>query len=93
MALRETQTSNLQARSVGRLTLLGTLFVPASIISSMLSMGGDFLPGKDKFWIYWVVTLPVLMTVAICLFTDFIPWLYSLGLWAYRPAAKRKTPK
>ncbi|KKY15384.1 hypothetical protein UCDDS831_g07607 [Diplodia seriata] len=42
LSLRESQMSNRLNRSVGRLTLLGACFVPASIIASILSMGETF---------------------------------------------------
>ncbi len=65
-----------QVRSVGRLTVLGTLFLPASLIASMLSTGEVFLLGCGQFWICGAVTLPLLVMLAVCLFADFVPWMY-----------------
>ncbi|OMP88470.1 hypothetical protein BK809_0003227 [Diplodia seriata] len=79
LSLRESQMSNHLNRSVGRLTLLGACFVPASIIASILSMGGEYLPGKRDFWIYWVVTIPVVALTSFLLYTGARP--QARGSW------------
>ncbi|KAM7211395.1 hypothetical protein V8F06_013219 [Rhypophila decipiens] len=84
VAIKEAQSSTIQAQAsatqaqfVGRLTFLGTLFLPASLVAGVLSMGGDFLPGQRLFWVYIAVLIPVLLLVILVLFTDlgtiFIP--------------------
>ncbi|KAK3364351.1 hypothetical protein B0T25DRAFT_529878 [Lasiosphaeria hispida] len=91
VAIKEAQSSTLQAQAsstqaqfVGRLTLLGTLFLPASLVAGILSMGGEFLPGQRLFWVYIAVLIPVLFLVVLILFTDlgtlFIPDPVSLGM-------------
>jgi hypothetical protein len=83
MGVRESQRSNLQARYAGQLTVLGTLFVPVSIITGILSMGGEFLPGERRFWVFFAIVIPILLVICLCLFTNIIPWaqrrLKSLG--------------
>lgn len=74
MGLRVSQTSNSQARSAGHLTVLATLFVPISIISGILSMGGQFLPGESRFWVFFAVVVPILLIISLCIFTNIIPW-------------------
>jgi hypothetical protein len=83
IGLRETQTSTQQAREVGKLTVLGTVFVPLSIISGILSMGGSYLPGERKFWVYLAIALPVLACLTVCLLTNFLPWLLSWADWVW----------
>jgi hypothetical protein len=63
VALREAQASNAQAKSVQWLTVLGTFFVPLSIIAGIMSMGGEFLPGERKFWVFFAVAGPVLLVI------------------------------
>lgn len=77
VAIKEAQSSTIQAQAsatqaqfVGRLTFLGTLFLPASLVAGVLSMGGEFLPGERLFWVYIVVLIPVLLLVILVLFTD-----------------------
>jgi hypothetical protein len=40
------------------------LFIPLSTVASIFSMGGDFLPGNSRAWVFWVVSIPVLMMLA-----------------------------
>lgn len=65
VALREAQTSNLQAKSVRWLTVLGTFFVPMSVVAGVMSMGGDFLPGEKRFWIYPAVVVPTILIIGV----------------------------
>jgi len=67
VALREAQASNAQATSVRWLPLLGTLLVLLSVVSGIMSMGGEFLPGEKKFWVYFAVVGPVLFVIGAIL--------------------------
>ena len=67
IALREAQASNAQASSIRWLTVLGTLFVPISILAGIMSMGGEFLPGERKFWVFFAVVCPVLLIIGAVL--------------------------
>ncbi|CAN9293734.1 unnamed protein product [Alternaria alternata] len=67
IALREAQASNAQASSIRWLTVLGTLFVPISIVAGIMSMGGEFLPGEKKFWVFFAVVCPVLLVIGAVL--------------------------
>lgn len=84
IGLRETRTSTTQAHQVGRLTILGTVFVPLSIISGILSMGGKYLPGEGKFWVYWVIAVPVLLVLTVSLLTGFWDWVGSWVDFAWK---------
>jgi hypothetical protein len=50
-----------------RLSLFASVVFPLTLVASILSMGDDFLPGKDKFWIFWVSSLPFVAVFAILL--------------------------
>lgn len=52
-----------EARSVRVLTVLGMTFLPLSLVASLLSMGGAFLPGEGMFWVYWAAALPFVLLV------------------------------
>lgn len=52
-----------EARSVYILSILGILFLPLSFTSGLFSMAPDYLPGSSKFWIYFVVAIPVILGV------------------------------
>ena len=49
---------------------LGTIYLPLSLTASLLSMGGNFSPGQSRFWIYFVVSLPL----AVLSFTIINGW-------------------
>ena len=57
--IQESRSSNSQAQSLGRLTSLATVLVPISITAGIFSMGGDFLVGEPRFWVFWAVAVPV----------------------------------
>ncbi|KAH8724831.1 hypothetical protein GQ44DRAFT_739954 [Phaeosphaeriaceae sp. PMI808] len=64
VSIQEAHHSNGSAQSLSRITVLTMLFIPLSTIASIFSMGGDFLPGETKAWIFWIVAIPVLVVLA-----------------------------
>jgi hypothetical protein len=48
--------------------------VPVSLVSGIMSMGGDFTPGGSKFWIFFAVAAPIVAVVYMFLFTQFLEW-------------------
>jgi hypothetical protein len=69
ISVEEARSANAQARSVARLTTLATIFVPISIIAAIFSMGGVYAVGQSEFWVFFVVTVPVLIILSVLLFT------------------------
>jgi hypothetical protein len=64
ITIQEARISNGNAQSLSKITVLTMFFIPLSTVASIFSMGGDFLPGNPKAWVFWVVSIPVLMTLA-----------------------------
>ncbi|KAH6676981.1 hypothetical protein F5X68DRAFT_246039 [Plectosphaerella plurivora] len=64
MSLRESLASNTQARGVGRLTVMGVLFVPVSLSTGLLSMAEPFTPGQNRFWVFFVLVVPITLVLA-----------------------------
>jgi hypothetical protein len=64
ITIQEARISNGNAQSLSRITVLTMLFIPLSTVASIFSMGGDFLPGNPRAWVFWVVSAPVLMVLA-----------------------------
>jgi Mg2+ and Co2+ transporter CorA len=69
VSVQESMTSNKQARQVGYLTSLATLFIPVSLIAGIFSMGGKFSAGASLFWVYWAISIPIVIAGCILLFT------------------------
>ena len=66
-----------ESRGVGRLTKLATVLVPFSITAGIFSMGDDYLVGKSQFWVFWAVTIPLVLLVLIVVFTSLVPSLWG----------------
>lgn len=64
-ALREANRSIQEAKSVRVLTLLGMVFLPLGLASSLLSMTDDYSPGEKNFWIYFAIALPLVLFVIL----------------------------
>jgi hypothetical protein len=64
ISIQEARISNGNAKSLSKITVLTMLFIPLSTVASIFSMGGDFLPGNSRAWVFWVVSIPVLMMLA-----------------------------
>ncbi|KAF2115201.1 hypothetical protein BDV96DRAFT_575065 [Lophiotrema nucula] len=75
------RAARIAADSAG-ITKLGQFLVfvytPASFAYGILSMGDEFLPGKSKFWVFFVVAIPL----------SLIIW-FGLYLWV-RLTSRRK---
>lgn len=46
-------------RALDRVTYLGGILLPVSIVSSILSMNEAFEPGQRLFWVFWVAAVPL----------------------------------
>lgn len=64
-ALREANRSIQEAKSVRVLTLLGMVFLPLGLASSLLSMSDDYSPGEKNFWIYFAIAIPLVLFVVL----------------------------
>jgi len=66
----EAQFANLQARSVGNLTKLATIFVPLSLSAAILTIPGfDGDGNKRTLWIFWTACVPLVIILALLLYT------------------------
>jgi Mg2+ and Co2+ transporter CorA len=55
----------IQYSQVGlKLSIFASVVFPATLVSSIFSMGTDYLPGQPLFWVFWAVTIPVVLAVA-----------------------------
>lgn len=59
----DSRRSFIETANISRLTYLALAFVPLSFISSVFSMSADFAPDGNKFWVYFVVAIPLMMLV------------------------------
>jgi hypothetical protein len=72
-ALREAKRSLKEAKGIKTLTLLGMVFIPLAFCSGLFSMNDQYLPGTASFWIYFAVSIPLILAVF------FVAFLINLG--------------
>jgi Mg2+ and Co2+ transporter CorA len=68
LALMETEKSISDSKALSRLTILGSLFIPMSFVCSFFSINGEFAVGETKFWVYFAVTLPLVVAILVIVF-------------------------
>ncbi|KAI9639955.1 hypothetical protein NHQ30_011685 [Ciborinia camelliae] len=71
--IRGGEVVDLETRqSINRVTYLGGVLLPFSIIAAIFSMGGNFQPGGDQFFIFWVIAIPVCLLTTALIYADSI---------------------
>jgi hypothetical protein len=65
-----TEEENQQA--LNRVSYLGGLFLPFSIVSGILSMSDPFGPQNDLFWVFWAAVIPVTLISILVIYADII---------------------
>lgn len=63
MGMVGNQQSVREARRTRALTVLGLMFIPLAYVSSLFSMADEYLPGRSRFWLYFAVSLPLILLV------------------------------
>jgi hypothetical protein len=69
---REPLDAQVEQRGLDRVTYLGGVLLPFSIVSGILSMGDPFGPQGGMFYIYWAVTLPLTVITLLVIYADSI---------------------
>ncbi|KAI8634214.1 hypothetical protein F5Y19DRAFT_461668 [Xylariaceae sp. FL1651] len=59
-------------RSLNRVTYLGGVLLPFSIISGILAIDEPYGPGGSSFWIFWAVTVPLTLITLAVIYADSI---------------------
>jgi hypothetical protein len=59
-------------RSLNRVAYLGGVLLPFSIVSGILAIQAPFGPGNGQFWIFWAVTIPLMLLTLGVIYADSI---------------------
>lgn len=62
-AFREQRVSLEAAARTRNITTLGLVFVPLAYVATLFSMSGDYAPGRQRFWLYLVISIPMVLAV------------------------------
>lgn len=93
LASQQTAFKSIKDGDFGmRLSLFGSVVFPMTLVASLMSMGGDFLAGKSHFWVYWAVSIPVVLVFASALLLGRKPER-KLRKWFREATAKGHRPK
>jgi hypothetical protein len=68
----ETQRTLREAKSTTKLTVLTITLAPMAMTSSLFSMTGEYAPGGQRFWVYFVWALP--FTWVVFAFAVVVDW-------------------
>jgi Mg2+ and Co2+ transporter CorA len=71
----DSRRSITEALHIKRLTYVALVFIPLSWVASLFSMGEGFLPGQQFFWVYFSISLPLVVLVLLLSAAPF----YKLG--------------
>jgi hypothetical protein len=52
-----------RAKSSRALAIIGLVFIPLAYTSALFSMSEQYSPGADYFWIYFAVSIPLMVIV------------------------------
>lgn len=64
------QGSDDNQRALDRVTYLGGILLPFSLVSGVLSMNEGFEPGQPLFWVFWVATIPLTLLTVLVIYAD-----------------------
>jgi len=78
LQLIESRRAYLETKNVSRLTTVALVFVPLSFVSGLFSMNEEFAPGGPLFWLFFVVSFPVLIIVFLVATSSNLGFIYSL---------------
>ncbi|KAL2135227.1 hypothetical protein VTI74DRAFT_9319 [Chaetomium olivicolor] len=59
-------------RALDRLSYLGGILIPLPIIAGILSMGDTYGPEGKKFYVFWVIALPLSALTVLLIYADTI---------------------
>lgn len=87
-ALQESERAGAEARSVKYLTIMGTIFLPLSLAASILSLNDSYLPGTPLFWIYFSISIPLLVLVLLVYIVMNIGYQNGRHEWSFSTAKR-----
>lgn len=67
-AILEAKRSLKEAKDIKTLTLLGMVFIPLAFCTGLFSMNDQYLPGTASFWVYFAVSVPMIVIVFLAAF-------------------------
>lgn len=82
-ALTEAKRSIREAKTVKTLTLIAMVFIPLGFTTGIFSMSEEYLPGKKDFWVFFSVSIPIVVVVFIIAFVIDLGYDVD-GNWGFK---------
>lgn len=60
------------SRGLDRISYIGGIVLPCTVVSGILSMGEPFGPTNRLFWVFWAVSVPVTLVTLLVIYADSI---------------------
>ncbi|KAL0941041.1 cysteine protease domain-containing protein [Colletotrichum truncatum] len=68
----------MDQRALDRVTYLGGILLPFSIVSAILSMNDEYSPNAPRFWVFWAASIGAAI---LCLFIIYLDRLRCLEVY------------
>lgn len=68
----------INRRSLDRITYLGGILLPLTVVSGILGIEGRYGPEGTQFWVFWVASF---VSSSICIFIIYLDQLRGLDIW------------
>ncbi|KAI1110021.1 hypothetical protein F5Y14DRAFT_430297 [Nemania sp. NC0429] len=75
-------------RSLNRVAYLGGVLLPFTVVSGILAIQAPFGPGNPQFWIFWAVSVPLVLATLGIVYADSIR---KVEVWVEVAAAASST--
>ena len=63
ISVEESRVGIAKSKSLEALTVAATVFLPFTLVASIMSMNGAFAPGQVKHWVFWAFSIPISLIV------------------------------
>ncbi|KAI1318742.1 hypothetical protein F5Y16DRAFT_116254 [Xylariaceae sp. FL0255] len=84
-ATDSSSSSDEHQRSLDRVTYLGGVALPFTVVSGILSMSDPFNAGGSMFYVFWVVTIPIILITLLVIYADK---LRNVEVWIEEQASE-----
>lgn len=65
ISVEESRVGIAKGKSLEALTVAATVFLPFTLVASIMSINGAFAPGQAKHWVFWAFSIPISLVVVI----------------------------
>lgn len=67
-----------ERRSLDRISYLGGILLPVTVVAGVMAIGGEYGPGGSGFWIFWVVSVAASVVAVGVIYLDQVR---ALQVW------------